>query len=409
MTTSTMSTVRRRFARLLVGIIAATFLVGCVRHQIYNPDATDYLRTVEITDGQGGEVDLAIIEFDNQGGFWKVDQMTDTLELIDRRNEESESGVLVVIFVHGWKNNADMSRKKGNLASFARSLEHIGMTARDADGESPDRVIGVYLGWPGDTSRLPVHREMTFWSRQNAANRMASYSMRETLFRVMSAAKSRAQSKCVVVGHSMGGLIVGETMSQSLTTLLLFGGEDGFRLPADLIVLQNPARSALAARQFMDVLKRSNAQVQLRNADGSIAAADGPMIVSITSQADKATSAAYAAGRSLGMLVVPFRGSLGDGEPSQRRLATRAEGHVDFIASHRARMEGDTVLLEPIAGAYNTTPYWIVQVTADVCASHSDLNNPNLGQLIEQILELNRVYDTAVQTWVAPAEPGAIP
>lgn len=93
--------------------------------------------------------------------------------------------------------------------------------------------------------------------------------MRESLFRVIHEVKSRPQSKVVLYGHSMGGMVLGKTMGPSLATLLMLNGEAGTRLPVDLIVMANPGIDALTVHQFVDFLKRHGAELQLQEPDGT--------------------------------------------------------------------------------------------------------------------------------------------
>jgi hypothetical protein len=198
----------------------------------------------------------------------------------------------------------------------------------------------------------------------------------------------------------MGGLIVGKTIAPSLTTLLLSNGSSGTRLPVDLVLLQNPALDGLAAWQLIDFLKRNNATLELRTPDGSIEIAQGPIIASITSEADTATSTAYPFGRSLTSMFSAFRTDLAPGAPSQRQLATHAEGHVPFLVSHVATVEDGEVVIRRVPDAWNDTPFWIVRASREISRDHNDVNNPLYGRLIQEIIRLNRVYDTDVETWI---------
>ncbi|UYV13106.1 MAG: hypothetical protein NCW75_02190 [Phycisphaera sp.] len=58
------------------------------------------------------------------------------------------------------------------------------------------------------------------------------------------------------------------------------------------------------------------------------------------------------------------------------------------------------------ADAFNNTPFWIIQVTSDISSDHNDTRNPVLAKLIDQISQLNGLYQTEVQVWmrVGPAE-----
>ncbi len=374
-----------------------------MRHQLYNKESHEYIRQILVSDHDAATYDLAIIEFDDHGVFWKLDQLEDALDLIERRNAESEHGVFVIPYIHGWQNNADPRRRSGDLVRFREELARIASEFAAAAGGTPDRLIGIYLGWRGATSRAPIRKQLTFWDRRATAERVASLNMQEALFRIMGAARTRPESKCLVVAHSMGGLVAGKTLSPSLTTLLLAEGREGVLMPADLVLLQNPALDALASWQFIDFLKRSHASLELRTSAGEKSEAPGPLIVSITSEADAATGTAYPLGRTIGTLLTAFRNDYGGSRPSQRYLATHAEGHVDYLVSHRARVENGEVVLERVPDAFNDTPFWIVQVTKDISRDHADTRNPMIAKLTDRILRLNRVYEMDVQTWMLAA------
>ncbi|MEM8874658.1 MAG: hypothetical protein AAGD32_10410 [Planctomycetota bacterium] len=350
----------------------------------------------------GGDIayDLAIIEFDDQGTFWKLDQLEDTLDLIERRNAETERGILVLPFVHGWKNNADPNQKEGDLVDFREELAAIADLLASGDKDSPDRVIGVYLGWRGATSRIPLQQQTTFFDRRRTAERVASLNMRETLFRILIATNANSSSKAFVVGHSMGGIVVGRTLQPDITTLLLSEGRNGIRLTSALTVLINPALDALASHQFIDFLKRSNARVEVRHADGRVEPVDQPIMVSIQTEVDTATGRAYPAGRIFATLFNNFRGDHAKGAPSRRTLVTRAEGHVPYLVSHDAWIEDGELRLERVPGAWNDTPYWVIRVTKDISKDHGDTRNPRLGELVDRIARGNRLYDTDAELWM---------
>ncbi|MEO0513269.1 MAG: hypothetical protein AAF108_10300 [Planctomycetota bacterium] len=87
-------------------------------HRLYNDSPSQYLQTVPVDETAGVEFDLAIIEFDDHGTFWKVEQIDDTVAMIRQRNADNKNGIFVIPFVHGWQNNADPNRKGGDLVRF---------------------------------------------------------------------------------------------------------------------------------------------------------------------------------------------------------------------------------------------------------------------------------------------------
>lgn len=397
----------RGFGRSTLGMALAVAAIfsGCMPHKLYNARPDQYLQRLATDAGDSAAADLAIIEFDDHGVFWKRDQLEDTVSLIRRANEEASEGTLVLVYIHGWKNNADPNHENGSLERFRQTVLANATRDRDDRPFATDRVVGVFLGWRGDSSNMPLQEQLTFWDRRQAGERVASIHMQETLLRIMQATKERAGSKCFIVGHSMGGMIIGKAISPSLTTLLLAEGRDGVRLPVDLVILQNPALEALATWQFIDILKRFQARLDLRSDDGSVQPADGPLIASITSVADSATGRAYPFGRTIASFGTKFRRDMGPGMPSQHHLATRAVGHVDYLTSHRAYLRDGEIILERIPGAFNDTPFWVIEVSKDISKDHGDVGNPTYGRLIEKLIQLNQVYRTDLESIMTITDP----
>lgn len=396
-----------RFAntRLIVVVVllAGAFATGCVSNQIYNASPDQYVTQLATEDADMTGVDLAIIEFDEFGMLWEPDQLESALALIEAKNAATDRGILLVTYTHGWMNNANPDDAHSGLERFRDSLLTLAADLRAEGAPAPDHVVGVYLGWRGATNRIPGWSTLSFWDRKATAERVASYQMRETLFRVTITAKQRPESKVLLSGHSMGGMILARTLAPTLATLLLASGTEGVVVPADLILLQNPALDGLAAFQLVEYLKRTAAQAQLRSSDGRFRPAPGPVIASITSEADWVTRIAFPAGQIVGNLPRAVRPSLGEGVPSQGAMLNSAHGHLDFLISHRAFLQDGEIVIEPVPDAYNTTPFWIISVTADLCRDHSDIYNPRFLELVEAITKLNALYDTDVETWIVPS------
>lgn len=397
-----------RVNRLLLSTLASVlvlFQYGCVSNKLYNATPEQYLLEVQSTAVNQVGVDLAIVEFDDFGMLWLPEQLEDAVSLIEQKNASSERGIIVVTYTHGWQNNADPNREENDLARFRAGMVHLSKELAAEGTPAPDHVVGVYLGWRGATNRAPIWSSATFWNRKAAAERVASYQMRETLVRITAAAKSRPDSKVLLSGHSMGGMILARTLAPTLSTLLLTSGPEGVFAPSDMVVLQNPALDGLAAYQFIEYLKRTGAGVELRHADGRVEPAPGPVIVSITSEADWVTRVAYPAGQIYDNLFRSFRDDVGEDVPSQGKMANRAHGHLDFLISHRAELIDGQVVIQAIPGAYNDTPFWIVQTSAEICRDHGDIYNGQFVELMEQVTKLNGLYDVEVETWITQEHP----
>ena len=387
----------------IVLLAMSLVLPGCVSNRLYNSLPEQYVTEIAQPAAETVGVSLAVIEFDEFGMLWAPEQLEATLALIAEKNATSNRGIIVVTYTHGWMNNANPDREENDLTRFRDGMEGLGKTLRAEGSPAPDHVVGVYLGWRGATNRIPLWSELSFWSRKDAAERVASYQMRESLVRVTAAAKARPDSKVLLSGHSMGGMILARTLAPTLSSLLLASGPEGVRAPADMVVLQNPALDALAAFQLVEYLKRTGARLEHRHPDGRVEPAEGPVIASITSEADWVTGVAYPAGQILDNLPRAFRDDLGDDIPSQGTLANRAHGHVDFLVSHRAQLIDGEVVIEPVPDAYNDTPFWIIQTTGEISKNHGDIRNQRFLALVAHVTKLNRLYETGVETWITQA------
>lgn len=389
-------TLNRIATVLLIGLL----LAACVPNRAFNDRPDLYRQTYAVEGHPSAETDLVIVEFDEFGSLWDRAQLEAALALIEKRNAASTNGVAVVTYTHGWQNNANYEREGGDLDRFRASMGTLAADLLAEGYPAPDHVVAVYLAWRGSTTRAPLARELTFWDRRDTAERIASYDLREAIFRITEAAKTRPDTKVLVSGHSMGGMIIAQALGPSLSTMLLTQGARGVPMMADLVILQNPALDALASYQLIDYLRRTRTVAELRHTDGRVEPAPGPIIASITSEADWVTGLAYPLGRIIGRATAATRDDHPFGQPSQWHLATRAQGHVDWLVSHRAYVEDDQVVVEPIEGAWNTTPFWVIRTSREICKDHGDIHNPRFVELLERVTQLNRFYDSSVTTWV---------
>ncbi|MEM1330890.1 MAG: hypothetical protein AAGG07_10040 [Planctomycetota bacterium] len=392
---------RLRTVACLLLCLCPLVLGGCIGNKMYNPEPAQYLREVE--DNQNGvPIELAIIEFDDFGELWDRAQVNDTVDRITQRNAETEGGIVVAIYVHGWMNNADPDREENDLFRFRREMGTLSRQLKaiiDSGEKAPERIIAVYIGWRGVTTRFPVTSKLTFWNRQRAATRIAAGPMRETLARITDAAREYPKAVVAIQGHSLGGMIVAKTLEPVLTTLVLNSGQDAVPMGVDMVYLENPALEAIAAKQLIDLLRRTGARTELRSTDGSVRDG-GPMVVAITSEADNVTKLAYRAGRVLDNAFRATRDDHEPGAPSQWTLVNSAIGHVDYLVSHEAFIEDGQVKLRAIEGAYNTTPFWVIRCSAEISADHGDIHNDRMDELRTVLIELHDVYDPTTQPWL---------
>jgi hypothetical protein len=397
-------------------------------------------RTVSVEEHPG--YSLAFIEFDDQGELWAPSQLDRALNHLERLNQ-SEDGIALVLFVHGWNADASPREEKEGPGTVYRFRALLDRLDRGIRREVPDReipVMGVYLGWRGRVSSVPLVREASFYNRRAAAERIAGAPTTEAIYRILIAGRENPASRSVLFGHSFGSLILERALSQAVVGALLAPGGDEIVFPADLVVLLNPAGSASQTKQLVDILGRN--RIKTYRTDASGRTYERPLLVSLTSRADNATRRYLPLGMNAKALSKKFR-SYGEEYCSpisnQRSLYSRSAGHIEALHSHQVEL-GERSALRPEAEsgrlvpsflnyeehydpetqqlafsfdgeferftvrrkprALNDTPYWIMHVPKELIPNHSDVLNEDTFLFVEALLAMSGAYDADVATRV---------
>jgi hypothetical protein len=304
------------------------------------------------------EYNLFSVEFDDQGWLANsstghVPEKTQMTLLMDSLNQMTRDGhpLHLVIFVHGWHHSARPDDR--NVISFRRLLEHAAVAEKglcvvrrekfqtydqfpkagvceDNEAVPPwlekRRVVGIYLGWRGDSITGDYIEDLSIWDRKLAAEAVALGSVQELFSRIHSFYQEHdchtEQSRhrwlgdldtCVDVrlltaGHSFGGLITYRALAPRLmmgivetdtahlptTTQQPVGGSHPSSAYAvgfgDLTVLINPAfeatrfealAEAAVERHYVEPDPALNRRAQL------------PVLIVATSKTDDATGTAF--------------------------------------------------------------------------------------------------------------------
>src|SRR5260370_25100500 len=98
-------------------------------------------------------------------------------------------------------------------------------------------MIGVYIAWRGRDLTVPGVSLLTFWSRKSAGQIVASQNGCLAAISELALAARAPDKKyhhCVLLGHSFGGVVLGNTISHSI----LDAGSNGVRnsSPCDMAV-----------------------------------------------------------------------------------------------------------------------------------------------------------------------------
>ena len=327
-----------RFRDFLLGTAIATAVAGCVANQPYRlkgiadefyPDQSPYFEKTAVSADRSYQ--LSFVEFDEHGDFWDRRQLGRAGEAIGKHRSKP---LLLVMFIHGWHNNADDRDPSRDVQTFRCLLSQLALS----DSTGGVEVHGIYLGWRGRLFSGQLDY-LTFWGRKAAAARVAGTPLTETIFELIRQARKYhpGRAKCVLVGHSFGALVLEKAMAQAMTGNILAqdaqsrGGQ--FNAPADLVLLVNSAAESIYAKEMRDMFER----IQQR---GDVNA-DRPLMISITSATDSATSDWFRIGTFFPNLFAHRQYHWGarydraSDEVDQNEYLTTTPGHNTRLFSHQ--------------------------------------------------------------------------
>ncbi|HLX69403.1 MAG TPA: hypothetical protein VKV04_07235, partial [Verrucomicrobiae bacterium] len=260
----------------------------------------------------GAPISCSFVEFDERGDFLDFNQHLDC----ERRIKDlvGSGPVLLVMYCHGWKNNSqsdDVIRFNSFLAKLAATPELA---------EHHFRVHGIFLSWRGNVVRPYVDKSdgsfysdslanfgepivdkkynrwcywlgflpenVDFFTRERAAEHIVSaLPMARAIFTYASAAKeygAKLGNQVVVMGHSMGALMLERSLGQAMTGSLVMEWWDGAKkeaaekkpaVPFDFILFLNSAAPSIYAKEMRDFLKAN------RSALNRAAARSAPPVI----------------------------------------------------------------------------------------------------------------------------------
>ncbi len=247
------------------------------------------------------EYKLGFVEFDDQGWFWDRRQLNAVEKMIKDESgigTANAQGIVMVVFVHGWKNNADFNNT--NVAMFRATLGELYKAEQvqsGMDNRPARKIVGVYGGWRGLSVKWEPFKELSFWERKNTAQTIGHGAMTELLSSLenlqetnnKAIAPGGARTDLIIVGHSFGGAAVYSAISQIVTERFVDTVEHGRPLKpvGDVVILLNPAFEA--SRHYnLNELAVSLAQYPEKQR---------PVLAIFTSKGDWATHYAFPIGR----------------------------------------------------------------------------------------------------------------
>ena len=259
---------------------------------------------------------------------------------------------LLFVYIHGWQNNAnsrDVCRFEHFIDTMSRFPE---MTGREIN------VIGVYIAWRGRDVTVPGLNLFTFWSRKSAGQIVASQNGCLAAISELALAARAPDKKwhhCVLLGHSFGGLVQGNTISHSI----LDAGSNGVRnsSPWDMAVVFNSADSSIGTRQLMAELsylykhdERRHAYVARTSLESGVVIEENrPFLIILQAENDMATGTFFPIGTGVYNTInlryhwdkVSIPGIHGK-KVSEQEFYTRTPGNNPYLVNYHVVPLGET-------------------------------------------------------------------
>jgi hypothetical protein len=303
-----------------------------------------------------GSYVIGYAEFDDQGWSYSGESQLKAIQArlqSDLQNPAySDMDFSIIVFVHGWHHNAHDNDCNVQEMRQMISLSNAQFkTAFDAGKlKRQRRLFGIYAGWRGESVDAALLRYATVIDRRNAAEKVAKGSIRQLLANLheqersarLSSGRDRKKDQVdwadrmftTVVGHSFGGLIVFNGLSQYLIddlTIACSGevtaitGEQPSVWP-DEVILINPA---FEASRFETLNRLAEQSVNCRGLSKL------PLMTVITADNDQWTGGNFTAARRMLTLFEPYDESTPEAREREKDANIHAIGFVNRYKTHR--------------------------------------------------------------------------
>jgi hypothetical protein len=197
---------------------------------------------------------VGVLEIDDEGSLNQA-QYRQVMKMI--REKTVGQPATLVVFIHGWHHGPRTCDR--DLCCFRRVLEQL------KDEDDPRNLVGLFIGWRGESSTNEKLSMLTLLNRKRVAERIGRTTGKEILLDLNDMWLDNPQMTMVSVGHSLGGAFLFKAAKGKLTGNIAdiadqragyravrsqcnrVGAGDAKALRArlgDLIVLVNPAIEA---------------------------------------------------------------------------------------------------------------------------------------------------------------------
>ncbi len=311
-----MNAVLLKRMKSVIAVAIGLLLTGCATNNAYHTrepvaaNCVDDSRSTQCKSSylqQFADHTIAVAEFTERGNPHDEQRLLDILKYIEEKSVTT--GVVTLVFVHGWKHNAqeDESRTDKNLADFKNVIAEIAKddARASASGDSSFKLngralVGLYVGWRGQSLLFP--KFVSYWERKSAAEQLGNSGLARLILELDRIDSNKPNNTLVTIGHSFGGAAVLSAVANPLLERLLepvgntqngdprCGGVScGI---GDGIYLLNPAIEANKVLPLFEATRARNYQSN-----------QPPVLVSISTEADLANKILFPLGQTFGLLA----------------------------------------------------------------------------------------------------------
>ena len=261
-----------------------------------------YYSTYRHSDAAGSyDFDLAFVEFTERGAVFDQNRMNEVIKKIGNHADDS-AGVVTVVYVHGWKNNA--APDNGNVRSFR---EMLAKTAKlqsklsKENGYEPRKLVGVYVGWRGASLQVAPFHQLSYWDRKSVSEEVGKGGVTELLLRLERRLRHDEQPNknlYLVTGHSLGASVLLTGLNEIFLERLI----DAPRIAEGCIAPTHPFGHGVA---LINPAIETSEALELKQlvAQNCFGAHQERLMHVISSEADKYTTDIFEAAQWLGLVV----------------------------------------------------------------------------------------------------------
>jgi len=278
------------------------------------------------------EYKLGFVEFDDQGWFWNTNQAITVEKMIRTEagigQANNQQGIVIVVFVHGWKNNA--ATGDTNVNTFRTTLQYLRAAELAQTNHGPRKIVGVYAGWRVLSAEWEPAKELSFWERKDTAHKVGGGGALtellvdlETLQQDSNTnwlAPHAPRTELIIVGHSFGAAAVYSAISEIVTERFVDTVKQGQPLKplGDQVILLSPAFEA----------SRHYNLNQMAVSIGQYPTNQRPVLSIFTSEGDWATHYFFPLGRFFSTVFEKNR------DANQRKANRQAIGWFQPFMTH---------------------------------------------------------------------------